>query len=201
MPAWVWVLIIAAVVVVAAAVVWRAVTTRRTRTLQDRFGPEYNRTLEGSDGKRAAETELRARAERREQLDIRPLPTAARERYVDEWQRVQALFVDDPQGAVHDADMLIQSVMHDRGYPMDDFEQRSADVSVDHPTVVENYRQGHRLANASARGDGTTEDLRQAMRHYRALFEELVDDTADAPLARDERADVPADDATIGRRR
>lgn len=201
MPAWVWVLIIVAAVIVVAAVVWRALASRRTRTLQDRFGPEYNRTLEGSDSKRDAEAELRARAERREQLDIRPLPAAARDRYVDEWQRVQALFVDDPQGAVHDGDMLIQSVMRDRGYPVDDFEQRSADVSVDHPNVVENYRQGHRLANASARGDGTTEDLRQAMRHYRALFEELVDETADAPLARDDRAGVSADGAGAGRRR
>jgi hypothetical protein len=201
MPAWVWVLIVVAAVIVLAVVVWRAMTTRRTRQLQDRFGPEYNRTLDSSDSKRDAEAELRAREERREQLDIRPLPAAARDRYIDEWQRVQALFVDDPQGAVHDGDMLIQSVMRDRGYPVDDFEQRSADVSVDHPRVVENYRQGHQLANASARGDGTTEDLRQAMRHYRALFEELVDETAsDAPLSRDEQADVRADDAEVSRR-
>jgi hypothetical protein len=194
-------LIVVAAVVVVAVVVWRALTTRRTRQLQDRFGPEYNRTLDSSDSRRDAEAELRAREERREQLDIRPLPTAARERYVDEWQRVQALFVDDPQGAVHDGDMLIQSVMRDRGYPVDDFEQRSADVSVDHPKVVENYREGHRLANASARGDGTTEDLRQAMRHYRALFEELVDDTTDAPISRDEQTDdVRADDGAVSRR-
>lgn len=201
MPAWVWVLIVVAAVIVLAVVVWRAMTARRSRQLQDRFGPEYNRTLDSSDSKRDAEAELRARQERREQLDIRPLPAAARDRYIDEWQRVQALFVDDPQGAVHDGDMLIQSVMRDRGYPVDDFEQRSADISVDHPRVVENYRQGHQLANASARGDGTTEDLRQAMRHYRALFEELVDETAaDEPMARDEQTDVRADDATVSRR-
>jgi hypothetical protein len=200
MPAWVWVLIVVAAVIVLAVVIWRAMTARRSRHLQDRFGPEYNRTLDSSDSKRDAEAELRAREERREQLDIRPLPTAARDRYVDEWQRVQALFVDDPQGAVHDGDMLIQSVMRDRGYPVDDFEQRSSDISVDHPKVVENYRQGHQLANASARGDGTTEDLRQAMRHYRALFEELVDETADTPLSRDEESDVRADDGTVSRR-
>lgn len=200
MPDWVWVPIIVAAVILVAAVAWRAMAARRTRTLQDRFGPEYNRTLEGSDSKRDAEADLRARAERREQLDVRPLPAAARERYVDEWQRVQALFVDDPQGAVHDGDMLIQSVMRDRGYPVDDFEQRSADVSVDHPNVVQNYREGHRLANASARGDGTTEDLRQAMRHYRALFEELVDETTDEPISRDARANVRADDGAVSRR-
>jgi hypothetical protein len=193
-------LIVVAAVIVLAVVIWRAMTARRSRHLQDRFGPEYNRTLDSSDSKRDAEAELRAREERREQLDIRPLPTAARDRYVDEWQRVQALFVDDPQGAVHDGDMLIQSVMRDRGYPVDDFEQRSSDISVDHPKVVENYRQGHQLANASARGDGTTEDLRQAMRHYRALFEELVDETADTPLSRDEESDVRADDGTVSRR-
>jgi len=193
-------LIVVAAVVVLAVVVWRALMTRRTRALQDRFGPEYNRTLDSSDSKRDAEAELRAREERREQLDIRPLPTAARDRYVNEWQRVQALFVDDPQGAVHDGDMLIQSVMRDRGYPVDDFDQRSADVSVDHPKVVENYREGHRLANASARGDGTTEDLRQAMRHYRALFEELVDETSDEPISRDEQSGVRADDGAVSRR-
>jgi hypothetical protein len=200
MPAWVWVLIVVAAVIVVAVVVWRAMTARRSRQLQDRFGPEYNRTLDSADSKRDAEAELRAREERREQLDIRPLPAAARDRYVDEWKRVQALFVDDPQGAVHDGDMLIQSVMRDRGYPVDDFEQRSSDVSVDHPKVVENYRQGHRLANASARGDGTTEDLRQAMRHYRALFEELVDETADTPMSRDEQSDVATDDKAVSRR-
>ena len=200
MPAWVWVLIVVAAVIVVAVVVWRAMTARRSRHLQDRFGPEYNRTLDSADSKRDAEAELRAREERREQLDIRPLPAAARDRYVDEWKRVQALFVDDPQGAVHDGDMLIQSVMRDRGYPVDDFEQRSSDVSVDHPKVVENYRQGHRLANASARGDGTTEDLRQAMRHYRALFEELVDETADTPMSRDEQSDVATDDTAVSRR-
>ena len=99
----------------------------------------------------------------------------ARERYISEWQRVQARFVDDPDGAVREADVLIQPVMSDRGYPMDDFDQRAADISVDHPEVVENYREGNRLARASALGDGTTDDLRQAMQHYRALFDELVE--------------------------
>jgi hypothetical protein len=158
---------------------------RRTRELQGRFGPEYDRTLDVAESKRDAEAELSARADRRDELEIRPLTTAARERYLVEWQRVQAKFVDDPDGAVRDADMTIQSVMADRGYPVDDFEQRAADVSVDHPQVVENYRLGHRLARASALGDGTTEDLRQAMQHYRLLFEELIEDTADAPLDRD----------------
>ncbi len=185
MPGWAWALVAVGAIVVVALVIWQAMKQRRTRELQGRFGPEYDRTLDVAESKRDAEAELSARADRRDELEIQPLTTAARERYLVEWQRVQAKFVDDPDGAVRDADMTIQSVMADRGYPVDDFEQRAADVSVDHPQVVENYRLGHRLARASALGDGTTEDLRQAMQHYRLLFEELVEDTADAPLDRD----------------
>jgi hypothetical protein len=188
MPAWAWVLIVVAALAIVAVVTVKALRDHRSKTLRERFGPEYDRTLEGGESKKDAEAELAARAERRDKLEIRPLPTAARDRYLGEWQSVQARFVDDPDGAVRDADMLIQSVMRDRGYPMDDFEQRAADVSVDHPQVVENYRQGHKLARASALGEGTTEDLRQAMQHYRSLFDELVEQTTDAPLSRDDTA-------------
>jgi hypothetical protein len=182
------VLIVVAALAIVAVVTVKALRDHRSKTLRERFGPEYDRTLEGGESKKDAEAELAARAERRDKLEIRPLPTAARDRYLGEWQSVQARFVDDPEGAVRDADMLIQSVMRDRGYPMDDFEQRAADVSVDHPQVVENYRQGHKLARASALGEGTTEDLRQAMQHYRSLFDELVEQTTDAPLSRDDTA-------------
>ncbi len=197
MPAWGWILIAVAAVVVVALVVWRALAARRTRTLQGRFGPEYDRTVEDADSRRDAEKELSARAARRDELEIRPLAPGARERYVAEWQTVQARFVDDPDNAVRDADRLIQSVMSDRGYPMEDFEQRAADISVDHPDVVENYRQGHRLTRAAATGDGTTEDLRQAMQHYRALFDELLDERADEPLDRDR---TTAGDRAVERR-
>ena len=185
MPGWAWALVVVGPLIVVALVVWRAIAARRSRTLQERFGPEYERTLDRADSTREAEAELAARAKRRDELDIRPLTAAARDRYLDEWQHVQARFVDDPDGAVREADTLIGSVMRERGYPVDDFDQRAADVSVDHPRVVENYREGHRLAGRAAAGDGSTEDLRQAMVHYRALFEELVEDTTDAPLARD----------------
>ena len=189
MPAWVWVLIAIAAVVVLGVLVWQGLARRRTGRLQQQFGPEYNRTLGRAASKREAEAELQARDERRQQLEIRPLSQAARDRYVQAWQGVQAQFVDDPRGAVASADSLIQSVMADRGYPVEDFEQRAADVSVDHPQVVEHYREGHRLAHTAAEGTDSTEDLRLAMRHYRSLFEELVAPAGDEPLGRDQDAE------------
>jgi hypothetical protein len=194
MPGWVWVLIAVAVVAVLALVVWQALAKRRTSRLQGQFGPEYDRTVGAADSRREAEAELAAREERRRELEIRPLSETARERYVASWQAVQVQFVDAPREAVASADSLIQSVMADRGYPVDDFEQRAADVSVDHPHVVENYRQGHRLAQASAGGKDSTEDLRQAMRHYRALFDELVEPDADRPIERERRDTADAVD-------
>jgi hypothetical protein len=186
MPAWVWVLIAIGIVLVLAALVWQAVARRRTGRLQQQFGPEYDRAVGGADSKRSAEADLQAREERRQQLDIRPLSQTARADYVQKWRSVQADFVDEPRRAVASADRLIQSVMAERGYPVDDFEQRTADVSVDHPQVVENYREGHRLARASATGNDSTEELRQAMRHYRALFDELVEPAADEPTGREQ---------------
>jgi len=188
MPSWVWLLIAIAVVAVFAVVVWQALARRRTGRLQRKFGPEYERTVGTTDSKREAEAELQAREERRQQFEIQPLSHAARDRYIQSWQNLQAQFVDDPRGAVAQADSLIQSVMADRGYPVDDFEQRAADVSVDHPQVVENYRQGHHLAQESAAGSDSTEDLRQAMRHYRALFDDLVEPSSEQPTAREQRS-------------
>jgi hypothetical protein len=147
---------------------------RRTGRLKGQFGPEYDRAVGAAESRREGEAELQARQERREELEIRPLSSASRTRYLEMWQRVQAQFVDDPRTAVASADSLIQSAMAERGYPVEDFDQRAADVSVDHPQVVEDYREGHRLAQASANGDDSTEDLRQAMRHYRSLFDDLV---------------------------
>ena len=169
MSAWVWVLIAVAAVLVLAGVVWRALERKQTDRLRGQFGPEYDRTVSSAESK----------------LEIRPLTSAARVRYLERWQVLQSQFVDEPRTAVAGADSLIQSVMSDRGYPVDDFEQQAADVSVDHPQVVEHYREGHRLAHADERNGGSTEGLRQAMRHYRALFEELVEPAADQALARD----------------
>lgn len=183
MPTWVWVLIAIGIVAVLLLAAWQVVSQRRTRRLRGQFGPEYERTVSAADSKRDAEAELAAREERRQQFELRPLSVEERARYSDEWQTVQAQFVDDPAGAVVRADSLIQTVMADRGYPVDDFEQRSADLSVDHPRVVENYRTGHRLFEKTAAGQGSTEDLRQAMRAYKALFAELVDDDRADPAA------------------
>jgi hypothetical protein len=186
MPVWAWVLIVIGVAVVGAVVVWLAVSRRRTAYLQERFGPEYNRVTSSSASKRAAEAELSQREDRRESLEIRPLPEAARSEYVQEWQTIQAEFVDEPTRAVAKADSLLQRVMSERGYPVEKFDQRAADLSVDHPRVVENYREGHRLATKEQENGDATEDLRQAMRHYRALFDELVDGNSTRELETEE---------------
>ncbi|HEY1367236.1 MAG TPA: hypothetical protein VGF23_08990 [Gaiellaceae bacterium] len=190
MATWIWVIIAIAAVLVVAAVLWQAFARRRTAQLRGRFGPEYDRTVDERDGRRAAEADLRSRVERRQELDIQPLAPATRERYARSWDIVQTEFVDDPSGAIAGADRLVSSVMSDRGYPMDDFDQRAADVSVDHPHVVEHYHAAHEIALASHGGNATTEQLRRGMQHYRALFEELLGPAADEPLARDP-ADAP----------
>jgi hypothetical protein len=173
MEAWVVVLIVA-VIVIVAVVAYVGAQKRRREALKGRFGPEYDRTVSEAGDRKEAERELKEREERRAKLDIRPLEPAERERYLGSWQQTQARFVDEPQSAVREADALVMLVMRDRGYPVDDFDQRSADISVDHPRVVENYRAAHGISMANDRGEATTEDLRQAMVHYRELFEELL---------------------------
>ena len=176
MPTWLWVVIVVAAALVVLGVLWSALQARRTRGLRDRFGKEYDKVAADAPTKREAESELRERERRREALDIRPLAPADRDRFSARWTTVQADFVDDPAGAVVQADALIQEVMRLRGYPVDDFETRAADLSVDHPDVVENYRAGHGIAVAHDRGNAGTEELRQAMKHYRALFDSLLDE-------------------------
>lgn len=175
MDTWVWIVIIAAAVVVVLAVIWGATRTRRSRALRDTFGREYDRTVEQAGDRRAAEKELRERQKRHDELDIQPLSPEARERYVREWQSTQTRFVDDPKGAVAEADALVQQVMQDRGYPTKDFDRRVADISVDHPDLVDKYRTAHGIAQASEKGEASTEDMRHSVRHYRALFAELLD--------------------------
>jgi FtsZ-interacting cell division protein ZipA len=175
MDTWVWIVIAVVAVVLLLGVMWAATRTRRTRSLQDRFGREYDRTVEHAGDRREAERDLREREKRHEELDLRPLKPEARDSYAEEWEATQGRFVDDPKGAVRDADVLVQRVMKDRGYPVDDFERRAADISVDHPDLVEKYRTAHGIAEASERGEASTEDLRHSVRHYRALFVELLE--------------------------
>ena len=179
MPAWVWVLIAVVVVAVVVVTVWQAMARRKTGHLQDRFGPEYDRTVDAADSKRDAESELQAREERRQRLEIRPLSQAARERYLERWQSVQSQFVDDPRTAVASADSLIQSVMEERGYPVEDFDQRADDLSVHHAEVTQRYREARRIAQANQDGNVDTEDLRQAVTSYRSLVQALLADDGD----------------------
>jgi len=164
-----------AVIVFAGIAAWLFLRKRRTQKLRTQFGgTEYDRAVKEDGSKRQAEAGLKERSERVENLPIRPLAPGDRARFVDTWRRIQARFVDGPGGAVTEADQLLGDVMSTRGYPVSDFEQRAADISVDHPLVLANYRTAHEIAVRQTQGKANTEDLRQAMIHYRTLFEELV---------------------------
>jgi hypothetical protein len=181
--AWIIVAVIVIAALVVGAILWSR--SRRSDHLKDRFGREYDRTLEAKGGKAKAEAELAAREKRVEKLDIRPLGAEERREFVKRWDDVQARFVDDPPRAVAFADALLGDVMKARGYPVSDFDQRAGDISVDHPVVVEHYHKAHEIAVRHQRGEASTEDLRQAMIHYRALFDNLVG--AQGPRASAER--------------
>ena len=177
-------LVIGAIVVVllvAAFLIWQR---QRTQHLHGRYGPEYERTVDEL-GRRRAEAELVRRERRVEQLDIRPLAPEQRARFLEEWRSVQARFVDDPEGAVTQGDRLVEEVMKVRGYPVADFDQRIADLSVHHGRVVDNYREAREIGRRHRRGDATTEDLRQAMVYYRELFVDLLEE----PTPTDRRAE------------
>lgn len=168
------IVIIVAVLVVIAAIALAVVQSRRRRALQDRFGPEYERTIDLTDNKREAHKELRDRAAQRDQLDIRDLTPAAASRYQEQWTLVQQRFVDAPAEAVRDAQQLVTTVMQDRGYPTNDADERESMLSVDHADIVDRYRTASDIEARSQAGKATTEDLRQAMQHYRALFDALL---------------------------
>ncbi|MGB9417648.1 MAG: hypothetical protein WCB58_15130 [Acidobacteriaceae bacterium] len=168
-------------VIVAVALIVRR---RRTEQLKRRFGPEYDRTvLEQRGDARVAEAALAEREKRVEKFPLRALSAVDREAYLMEWSAVQRRFVDDPAAAVGSADRLVGRAMIDRGYPMTDFEQQAADISVSYPVVVQNYRAGHEIVMRHADGHATTEELRQAMIHYRTLFDELLQPAAEAKVA------------------
>jgi hypothetical protein len=166
-----------AVILTVAVLAWLYVQRRRRSTtaeMRQRFGPEYERAVGEQGSERRAEAQLAAREKRVEQLKIHDLDPAKRELFAGQWQVLQSRFVDDPKGAVTEADALVSTLMQARGYPVADFNQRAADISVDHPRVVANYRSAHEIALRLGKGEANTEDLRTAMIHYRSLFEELV---------------------------
>lgn len=165
---------VVAVIVIAliAVAVW---TTVRRRQLQNRFGPEYERLVAEQPNRSAAEHELRAREQRHADLDLQPLGDDDRRRYLQEWTSVQATFVENPAAAVTAADGLITRVMADRGYPTDDFENRVQTLSVDHARTLDHYRRAHEISSLNGRGEASTEQLRQAVVHYRALATDLLD--------------------------
>jgi hypothetical protein len=191
MPVWGWILIGAATVVIIAALIIAAMSVsrrKRTARLQDHFGPEYERTVREVGGQNTAEKELAARERKRAKLDIVALTPQALEIYAKRWQVVQTAFVDNPSSAVGDADRLVTEVMRERGYPVDDFDQQAADISVDHPTVVANYRAAHSIHLSQQDGDVGTEAQRQAFVHYRALFEKLLETQKDADTSQEATA-------------
>ncbi|MBV9805445.1 MAG: hypothetical protein JO130_19770 [Solirubrobacterales bacterium] len=170
----IWVFV-GVIVVLLAVIGLLLVRQRRSQQLKQDFGPEYRRTVAEHGDQRAAEKELTDRRRRVEKFEIRPLDPASRERYSERWSATQRHFVDEPAAAVGDAHALVQEVMRDRGYPVEeDFEQRAADISVEHPNVVENYRAAHQISSHARNGGASTEQLRQSMVHFRALFDDLL---------------------------
>jgi hypothetical protein len=191
--------IIVALVAIGGVAWYLTVRRQRTEQLRERYGPEYSRAVSevGSQGR--AEEELLKRQERVEHLEIRPLMAEQRELFAQQWRSVQAKFVDDPGGSVSRADRLVEEVMKTRGYPVSGFEQRTADLSVHHSRVVDNYRAARDIAERHRRNAATTEDLRKAMVYYRELFQDLLEDKEHAPERAVERPverDIaqPADD-------
>ncbi|WP_343346897.1 hypothetical protein WJT74_03435 [Sphingomicrobium sp. XHP0239] len=177
------ILIIVALVVVGLFVL--NMRKQHTDKLRDQFGEEYDRTVDRSDSRHAAEQSLEERQQRVEKYDIRPLTMAQRDRYVGTWDDVQKEFVDHPDNAMNRAHTLIDDVMRDKGYPIDDFEHQYEDLSVNHPVVVKEYRAGHDIVSRHQDGDATTEEMRRGMIHYRTLFDELMRDADDGSANRD----------------
>jgi len=166
------IVLVVAIIIVAA---WFITRKRRSEHLRQQFGPEYDNAVKQHGDPRRAEAVLIQREKRVEKFSIRPLNPADRERYTGEWAAVQRRFVDDPSGAVTEAERLVTTVMAARGYPMGDFEQRAADISVHYPSVVQNYRSAREITLRHAKGESSTEDLRRAMVHFRSLFDELLE--------------------------
>jgi len=182
------VIVVLVVVILLAAAAWMVV---RRRSLRQRFGPEYDRAVSEQDGRLAAERELRAREKRHAELDIKPLSEESRQRYASAWDEIQAQFVDDPNTAVGRADELVSRLIAERGYPTGDYDEQLSHLSVEHARTLEHYRDAHDINLRNERGEASTEQLRQALVHYRALFGDLLGDepTGDRTDDADDAAD------------
>jgi hypothetical protein len=168
--------VVAVVILALLAVgVWLYTRKRQSDRLIQRFGPEYGRAVDEMGSRAKAESELRTREKRVEKLNIVPLAPADAARFSEDWKALQGRFVDNPKGVLMEADQLVRDLMGKRGYPMGDFDSRAADISVDHPAVVEHYRAAQAIALRDKRGEADTEELRKAVVHYRALFDELLE--------------------------
>lgn len=172
------VVVIVAVLIIAAIVAMTMRRRARSRQLRHRFGDEYDLTVGRAGNRRRAESELQQRELRRREMDIVPLEPGARAAFAEDWRRTQEEFVDRPVEAVKRADLLVNQVMKARGYPAGEFEQQARDVSVDHASVMKEYRAAHEISSRNDNSRATTEELRQAMKHYRALFSELLEESS-----------------------
>jgi hypothetical protein len=184
-PTWIWIGLAALVLIVIAGLIARGARRSRSASLREKFGNEYDHAVQAAGSRKRAEQDLVTRVEEAEKYTIRPLTAAEQERYRGDWQRVERHFIERPTTAVVEADELVADIMRVQGYPMGDFEKHAAHLSVKHPRVIEHYRAGHKVMDGTP-GNATTEDLRQSMLHYRALFEELIGKRTD-------RTDMPAD--------
>jgi hypothetical protein len=174
-------ILIVCLVLAIGIAVWMYMQKRQTQMLRSKFGPEYDKAIGEHRDRGHAESELHKRERRVAKFKIHLLKAEDRSRYSEDWRREQSLFVDDPRAALNHADILVRDVMQRRGYPVGDFDENATDLSVDHPLVVENYRIAHEIALREGQGQGSTEDLRKAMISYRALFDDLLNQTAEKP--------------------
>lgn len=191
MPMWEWILIVASLVLVAAAVIVAVAVTssrRKTRRLKEHYGRKYERLVSETGSQKGAEAELTARERTRKKLEIVPLTSSAMSDFTNRWHDVQTRFVDNPATAVGVADRLVAEVMRARGYPVDDFDRRAADISVDYPEIAGNYRAAHGIHLSQQRGDVNTEQQREAFVHYRALFEKLLETKTDTDTSQEASA-------------
>lgn len=199
-PIWIWIGLAALALIVIVGLVARGARRSRTQSLREKFGNEYDHAVEEAGNRKRAEQELLARADQVKKYNIVPLSAGDRDRFRSDWQRIEQRFLERPTTAVVEADELVADMMRVRGYPMGDFERHAADLSVTHPTIVQQYRAGHNVISRG--GTASTEDLRQAMLHYRALFDELIDDRVGNDVATDlPRAnEVPAERVNLDSR-